>query len=365
MDSKTRITIVILRAKGGGIERLMIRLARWLSDRIDVQIVVLKEGKPFTPSIPNHIATINLAKSRILKSIYPLYKHLNCYKPDYVLATQIDIGFASLIASELSNYNIPVFANLTTNLHMSSLRDPSVRKYVLGLLIDFFGESFDQIVPVSKGAAKGLRSVVGRDLNNVTPIHNPAVGHDIYDGAAENASIPWFESNECNTLIAVGRLEAVKDYPTMVEAFKKVSEKRDVRLLILGEGSERDNINELISKYGLEEKIKMPGYVDNPYKYISRSDLLVHSSTYEGLPTVLPEALALGTPVVSTDCDYGPREILKSGEIGPLVPVGNPDRLAKSIISTLDNPPNQCVLKDRGKDFSVERIGHRYLSLFR
>jgi glycosyltransferase involved in cell wall biosynthesis len=137
-------------------------------------------------------------------------------------------------------------------------------------------------------------------------------------------------------LIAVGRLQIQKDYPTLLRAFAQVRQKRPVRLLILGEGKERPMLEELIKTLGVEEDVSLPGFVMNPFAYMARASLFVLSSRWEGLPTVLIEAMCCGTPVVSTDCPSGPREILREGQYGQLVPVGEPTALARAIETTLD-----------------------------
>src|SRR5205823_738341 len=125
------------------------------------------------------------------------------------------------------------------------------------------------------------------------------------------------------------------NFPALIDAFAEVRRDREARLVILGDGPERPMLESRIGARGLDDSVAMPGFVDNPYACMARAAVLVLSSDREGLPTVLIESLAVGTPVVSTDCESGPREILKGGALGELVPVGDAHALARSISKVL------------------------------
>ena len=135
------------------------------------------------------------------------------------------------------------------------------------------------------------------------------------------------------------------------------------RLIILGEGDDRRALEDLASQLSVKNTVDMPGFVDNPYAYLSRASLFVLSSVWEGSPNVLTEALALGVPSVSTDCPSGPNEILQNGVIGRLVPVGNPNSLAAAIQETLSNPPEENLSKGAVRQYTVELSTRRYLDI--
>jgi glycosyltransferase involved in cell wall biosynthesis len=169
-------------------------------------------------------------------------------------------------------------------------------------------------------------------------IYNPSVmASEVLEKAKSPLDHPWFKPDQPPVLIAIGRLEQQKDYPTMIKAFAEVRQAQPARLLILGEGRDRISLEKLIKEYGLDQDVSLPGFVSNPYAYLSRADLFVLSSRWEGLPTVLIEALCCGTQVVSTDCPSGPREILKDGKYGRLTPVGDVGALAAAINLSLKN----------------------------
>ena len=148
----------------------------------------------------------------------------------------------------------------------------------------------------------------------------------------------------------------------MIKAFSKVREAQPARLLILGEGRDRLSLENLISEYGLNQDVSLPGFVSNPYAYLSRASLFVLSSRWEGLPTVLIEALCCGTKVVSTDCPSGPKEILKDGKYGPLTPVGDSEAFASAIISSLrNNSPNPPA--ESWQPYELRTIVDQYTNL--
>ena len=164
-------------------------------------------------------------------------------------------------------------------------------------------------------------------------------------------------------VLAAGRLTSVKDHATLLRAFARVLCSRPARLLILGVGPERENLLKLADHLGLSQCVDLPGFDPNPFAYMSRSRVFVLPSRYEGFGNVLPEAMACGTPVVSTDCRSGPREILEDGKWGRLVPVGDWRAMAEAILDTLDNPIPSDQLIFRASAFSSDASIDRYLEV--
>ena len=151
-----------------------------------------------------------------------------------------------------------------------------------------------------------------------------------------------------------------KNFPLLINAFQQIQEETKAKLVILGGGPEKPKLKKLIQEYEISDHVYLPGYVSNPYAYLSRASLFALSSDFEGLPTVLIEALACGCPVVSTDCPSGPREILEDGKWGTLVPVGDAEKLAEAMVKTLNNPPQRARLKERAEAFNVASAVKQY-----
>jgi glycosyltransferase involved in cell wall biosynthesis len=158
----------------------------------------------------------------------------------------------------------------------------------------------------------------------------------------------------------MGRLVPQKDFATLLRAFALVRADRPARLVILGEGPERDRLMLLARELGIENDVLLPGFVTNPFAWVGRASLFVLSSAWEGLPTVLVEALACGTPVIATDCPHGPRAILEGGDLGPLVPVGDSRKMAEAMRRMLDAPTERSRLLARAAAFHEDRAIEAY-----
>ena len=218
----------------------------------------------------------------------------------------------------------------------------------------------DHIIAVSNGVRSSVIRVLKLSPDRVTTIYNPVTAPNLQYLAAQTPNHPWLEDEGPPVLLAAGRLTKVKDYPTLLRAFHRVSMIRKVRLIILGEGRQRPVLQRLVRELQMENIVSLPGYVENPYSFMSRASLFILSSKLEGLGNVLIEALACGCPCISTDCPSGPAEILADGSIGPLVPVGDHVALAEAIDSMLDAPPDESVLRRRAESFSVENAVAEY-----
>ncbi|HFE39141.1 MAG TPA: glycosyltransferase [Gammaproteobacteria bacterium] len=201
----------------------------------------------------------------------------------------------------------------------------------------------------------------------VRTIYNPVDLCYLEKKALEGAGHPWLLSKECPVIISVGRLAAQKNFVLLLNAFSKVVGEMNARLIILGEGGERKKLESLAVGLGIDKKVDFPGYHENVHGMVAKADLFVLSSNFEGLPNALLEALAVGTPAVSTDCLSGPSEILCNGAAGDLVPVDDVDALANAIIKNLRSPDRAQRLlkaaKDRLRDFEQSKILGEYVDL--
>lgn len=217
------------------------------------------------------------------------------------------------------------------------------------------------MVAVSEGVALDLRENFEVPADRLKVIHNPVDIERIQALATEAVDHPWLQNDPTvPVIIAVGRLAVQKDYPTLLRAFAALQNRRTSRLIILGEGDLRTALQTQISELGLGDRVDMPGFVGNPYAYMARATVFCLSSAWEGFGNVLVEALACGTPVVSTRCPSGPAEILDNGRYGRLVPVGDANALSNALAEQLDAPPPPAEAASR---FSLERIGAQYADL--
>jgi glycosyltransferase involved in cell wall biosynthesis len=224
----------------------------------------------------------------------------------------------------------------------------------------------DRLIAVSRGVADDVARIADLPPERVRVIHNPVITDELVRRAEDPVDHPFLRPGGPPVVLAVGRLVRQKDYPTLVEAFARVRARRPARLLILGDADPREPgvrpaLEARMRDLGIAQDVALPGFVANPQAYMARADVMALSSIYEGLPTVLTEALAVGTTVVATDCDSGPREILDGGRYGTLVPVGNADALAEGILAALERPSEPALLRARADEFRAEPAADNYL----
>ncbi len=363
---------------GGGAERAMIHIAEGFADSgWHVDLVVAQAIGAYASQLPASINLVNLAARSplLLNKTLALAKYLRSYQPA-VLLTTLDIMNATAWAQSLSGVSTHLVMIVQTHLSQQ-FRDrhsPLVQRLRWQMVRQFYPLA-DRIVAVSQGVADDITAMAGIPSEQIRVIYNPVVRPDLVERASEPVEHPWFTDSQKSadgsaedsipTLLGVGRLVKQKDFATLVRAFSIVHRQRPCRLAILGEADEREAeikpaLDQLVSDLGLEEAVAFLGFVENPYKYMVRAQVFVLSSIYEGFGNVVAEALAVGTSVVSTDCESGPAEILNHGQFGRLAPVGDAAAIASAILETLDQPLPPEMLKARSQDFTIEASLSQY-----
>ena len=303
-----------------------------------------------------------LKPSNILAYLPDLARYLRREKPTALLAAKPYPNLTALWAKRRADVATRVIVSAHGNLSRSlqSQRRPKWRNQFISPLLQRVYPWADAIVSVSNGVTDDLVALTGVPRGRITTIYNPVVTPDLHTKTQIPLDHPWFQPDAPPVVLGIGRLHQEKDFPTLLSAFARVRAQRPVRLVILGEGKLRAELEMLARTLGIAADVVMPGFVENPYAYMARAAVFALSSAWEGLPTVLIEALACGCPVVSTDCPSGPAEILDGGRYGRLVPVGDDMALARAICATLDAPPPAERLHDRALCFSADRAVKRY-----
>jgi glycosyltransferase involved in cell wall biosynthesis len=305
---------------------------------------------------------------RLFRRLPALVDYLRSARPDAVFAAEPGYSAIAVWARRLSGLRGRVVVSERIQVsRYAPVRSPWGSPRQRPLLQRAYLKA-DAIVAVSEGVANDLATYAGIPRDRITTVYNPVVGPDLIAKAREPLDHPWFAPGEPPVILGAGRLDPQKDFATLVRAFARLRARRTARLVILGahgppELAYAADLKALPRELGVAGDVEMPGFVDNPYAFMARAAVFVLSSTYEGLPGVLIQALACGCPVVSTDCPSGPREILDHGRFGPLVPVGDAAALAAAIERVLDDPPPAERLRARAELFSVERAVDRSLAL--
>ena len=279
--------------------------------------------------------------------------YLDRERPDAVLAMMVRAGAAAAMAKRLTRHRVRTVA-VQHNVFKS-------RREVRRARASY--PCLDAAAGVSSGVSAELGRLHVMPRDRIHTVHNPVVPADLDRKIREPAAHPWFDEPGPPVLLSIGRLHRQKDLPTLLAAFARLLAKRRVRLAVLGKGTLLPELRSLTRELRVAEHVDFPGFAANPYAFLARASLFVLSSRHEGLQTVLIEAMACGCPVVSTDCPFGPAEILEDGRWGELVPVGDPEALAAAMSRGLDTPPGRDALRERAKFFGIERAAARYEAL--
>jgi glycosyltransferase involved in cell wall biosynthesis len=334
-----KIALFLPSLRGGGAERVMVNLARGFVERgLRVDLVLARAEGPYLSQVPKEVRVVDLGARRVLYSLPGLVRYLRRERPQAMLSALNHANIVAIWAKLLARVQTRLVVAEHSTLSRSTENASSVRAKLLPFLIKTFYPYADAVVAVSRGVAEDLVTTTKLPMEKIKVIYNPVITPELFAKAEEPLDHPWFRPGEPPVVLGVGRLTQPKDFPTLIRAFALVRKERPARLMILGEGEERPKLEALVRELGLEEDVALPGFVENPYKYMKRAAVFVLSSRWEGLPTVLVEALALGIPVVSTDCPSGPREVLEPHE-ELLVPVGDANALARTTLRVLENPP--------------------------
>ena len=332
-----KIALFLPSLRGGGAERVMVNLARGFYDQgINVDLVLAKAEGPYLSEVPAGVRVIDLHSSRVLFSLPGLVRYLRRERPQSILSAMDHANIVAIWARKLSGVPCRVVVSVHSTLSRALMNIPNLRGYLMPNLIRIFYPLADAVVAVSNGVAEDFANITRLPRESIKVIYNPIVTPELLEKAKEAVEHPWFSRGEPPVILSVGRLTKAKDYPTLIRAFALVRRKYSARLMILGEGEERANLEALAQELGLQDDISLPGFVDNPYAYMARAAVFVLSSAWEGLPTVLIEAMAVGTPVIATDCPSGPREIASLTNACTLVAVGDPVTLSCSIIECIE-----------------------------
>ncbi|MFN3144914.1 MAG: glycosyltransferase [Paracoccaceae bacterium] len=363
-----KVAIFLPKMSGGGIARTRAALAHGLvsTPGVEVEFVLESLTGPLQHLVPGGAGTVELGKLRFRKLIGALREYLAAARPDVLLTSKELHTFAAVIARRLTRSETRIFATMHGDFSTRlSQNRTSLERYWLPTAVRLFYGRTDGVTTVSEGVAKDLVRATGLARAKIHCLYNPFDLAAIRQAGGAQPDHPWLaEHRDMPCIVAAGRLAPQKDYPTLLRALERLRQERAVRLVILGDGPDRQGIVDEVGRLGLADVVDMPGFVENPFPYLARADLVALSSLWEGLPGVLVQALALGVPIASTDCPHGPREVLEGGALGALAPVGDPEALAAGIARMLADPPDSGRLRASAERFSQKTVTQSYLDLF-
>lgn len=361
-----RIAIFLPSLAGGGAEHVIVQLANHFSRRgVSVDLVLAQNTGVWRDKVSPDVRVIGLRARRTASALPWLIKYLRAEQPTCILATLLHANVVAALATALANTNTRLVLREANFFTEQKRRATKVNaKAALSLSMWAYRRAH-RVVAVSQAMAEDLRNALGLPAEKVVTIYNPVDLDALQNAAKMPVDHPWLSNDDdLPVILGIGRLEAQKDFATLLRAFAIVKTQHDCRLIILGEGTLRGRLTSLARELGVADSVDMPGFVKNPYAYLLRASVFVLSSAHEGMPNALVEALALGVPVVSTDCPSGPSEILEGGRWGPLVPVGDVSAMAHAILKTLAKPAiRETPIHTVCDRFGVERIANQYLEV--
>lgn len=359
MQSRS-VAILLPDLRGGGAERVSLNLANEFAARgFSVDLVLMQAAGDLLPLLDERVNVVPLGANRMLGIALPLTRYLRQARPSALLANMWPLTVLSVLARASSRSKTRLVLVEHVTLSKSEIRASPLHFLALRLSMRFFAPFADARVTVSEGVADDLAATAGLRRNQISTIYNPIV-QAIGGGRSSSKQIA---SPSIPVILNVGSLKEQKDQATLLRAFRILISEIDARLVILGEGELRTELEALAVELGIADRVSMPGFTTNPSQAYDNASLFVLASAWEGFGNVVVEALEHGVPVVSTDCPSGPREILEDGRYGTLVPIRDPQALAIAMRDSLSQAHDHGALKRRAGDFSVAKAADAYLDL--
>jgi glycosyltransferase involved in cell wall biosynthesis len=350
---------------GGGADLAMSYLARgFLEKGLKVDFLLSQSGGPHLWKIPSKANIVDLGGFSNFASLRSLSNYLRKENPTALISALHFNNEIAIFAKYLAGVSTQVIVCEQNMLSKRAKNETQFLKRITPFITKLSYPWANNVIAVSQGVAKDLAHLTGMPLDKFQVIYNPAVTTELLEKSRVPLDHPWFSEGEPPVILGVGKLEAQKDFSTLIKAFAKVRHVQKSRLMILGWGPEnnRMELETLAHELGLQEDVSLPGYIDNPYPYMARAGVFVLSSRWEGFGNVVVEALAVETPVVSTDCESGPAEILDNGRYGKLVPVGDSQALSDAILKTLSEK-SMPVDREWLTQFTLKTITQQYCNV--
>ena len=369
-EERKRLLFVLLNLEAGGAERMALNFLQRLDRDKFAPYLALFEGRGvFLDAVPEDVPIYQLGK-RNRFSFIPLVLKLGFstfrkVRPDVVLSFIEYTNFTVLLAREISFISPPIVISERNqpSLYQARQRLRRLRRHVVA----FTYRRADRIISISRGIMDDLRSSFGIPSSRIRVVHNSVDISAVQKLSREPVTeVDWF-AGSTPVFINFSRLKPQKNYQLLIRAFTRVRKEQSCRLLILGDGEERSRLETLAEELGIVDDVAFLGYQENPFRFVARSHAFVLSSHHEGFGNVITEAMACGTPVISTRCPSGPDEIITDGESGLLVPVDDIEALAEAMKRILEDKDLHARLSEAGlrraQDFTVEKMVESYESV--
>ena len=349
---------------GGGAQRDSVLLCNALAAKGITPTVLTLRGKgPLRPLLDPAIPVVELPGGKLRYAIVGLRRAIRTLAPGVVVSSEAALNLCALIAVHmLPRPGRPkLVLREVSSPSVAQHNDPYLQNRIAYWLLRYLYRRADRVIALTEGDRRDLTKIFSVPQNIISLMRTNAV----IPPAVERRLAQWDgeSGRERDLIVCIGRLSPEKDHLTLLRAMTLMSPQRPWRLAIVGDGPERAELETFVRANGLSKRVAFTGYSADPFGWLMRARVAVLSSAHEGLPCVLMEALACGTPVVATDCSYGPRDILQNGRYGTLTPVGDAPALAVAIEASLDQVPDRRLLMGRGLDYTATKAANRFLEI--
>ena len=360
-----KMMLVMPSFRGGGAERIFIDLAHVFTDNnYDVTLVALSGDGEYASSLPDNLTVKTLGKKGAKESFSSLVTLFRQEQPTVVISALTHLNILVVIACLRARIKAKVLVTEHNPYGIEKKALSSLTRAVMYLGSWVTYRLADRVVAVSNGVKASLKKSLQLSSKQVDVIYNPIN----IKRACELAAAPATMTVEENTIVTMGRLVPQKRHDLLIHALSQtVKQGVDVNLLILGDGPLKDELMALAHELGVSDRVTFAGFQSNPFNLMAQAKVFALASDFEGFGNVLVEALALGLPVISTDCECGPSEILDAGKYGVLVPVGNVEKLSEAMVRLLSGS-HEFLAKgqsERANNFSSDVAFQNYQSLIR
>jgi len=373
MIKQKKISLIIHDYQVGGLEKAFISLANSFCLFFkSVELISLDDFGPLEPSVSHNVHKVILKSKKYRTFISKLTTHINKSRPDIIYTGLFSSGLSAVISKFFAKHKPIIIVGVKNNYSIKYLIPDNIKdKYVLKYIAPTLFKFANYFICSSKGIAEEFNKHVIVQNDRIKVIHEPVEFKSLIDDKEKINNIHiknFYNINYKYNILSVGRLVEQKGYDFLIKVAKELKEKKlSFSLTIIGDGPLRSELNNLIDKYFLQKNVKLVGFKADPFPYIKSADLFIVSSKWEGLNIALIEAMSMGIKVISTDCPYGPSEVLMNGQYGKLVPNQNIEKMTEAILNVLQGKYDiqKKDLIKRSKDFSVKTITHQHIDFFK
>lgn len=354
----THVAFFLPSLDGGGAERVFVQLAnRFARGGMQVDFCLARVRGPYLDELDRAVRVVELGTGSVMRALWPLVRFLRDRSPDALLSGLDHANVVALLAMRIARFRGRQIISERSMPSVWYRTRLSLRTRVLAMAMRWTYPWAQRVIVNSDAMGADVESFLSVDGARVVTIGNPV---DLARIDAQ-AAVPVAALSELSAplVLAIGRLDQLKDFPTLLHAFSLARENRPLKLIILGEGAERTALESQVRSLGLQDDVDLPGFESNPFPYLRAASVLVSSSISEGSPNVVVQALACGTPVVSTRSVGGAVELLGDGRWGRLVDVGDANAMSDAIVATLDDP-SPAHGRRRAEEFDIEGIAQRF-----